>query len=136
MTKRYIMTDFITEIDGVTLHRIRSLENFYVKSSGKFVRYGELGGFIEHEGNLKQDVYDSSWIAEDVKVYGNAKVYDGAFVKGNLRIHGTAIIKGNVIVTGFRKEISESRIEGSYDVGPMVYEFDSSLPSWLQEVKW
>ncbi|UNF53002.1 hypothetical protein MNL01_04770 [Bartonella krasnovii] len=59
MGKKYELTDETTEVGDHTLHRIRALRDF-----GN-VQVGDLGGFIEYEGNLSH--------------LGNCWVYDDAY---------------------------------------------------------
>jgi hypothetical protein len=61
--KKYEMTDETKIVDGHTLHRIRAL----VDIPRRGVKAGDLGGWIESEGNLSQ--YDSEWIDGNVTVY-------------------------------------------------------------------
>lgn len=64
--------DTIT-VSGVELYRIRALITF-----GN-VKKGDLGGYIQSEGNLRNifesDDEDFSWVYDNAKVYGNARVY-------------------------------------------------------------
>ncbi|GAA5111987.1 hypothetical protein [Bartonella jaculi] len=62
--KKYELTDETIEIRGKTLHRIRALRDF------SDVEKGDLGGYIEREGNLSHE--DSCWVYYNAKVYGNA----------------------------------------------------------------
>ena len=50
-----------------TLYRIRALKQF------GDVRKGELGGYIEHEGNLSQTGF--SWVYDNSMVLENAHVF-------------------------------------------------------------
>ncbi|WP_375627124.1 MULTISPECIES: hypothetical protein [unclassified Bartonella] len=54
MQKKYEFTDETTEVDGKTLHRIRALRDF----GG--IKADDLGGLIEHEGNLSHE--GNCWI--------------------------------------------------------------------------
>ena len=70
--KKYELTD-ITKTENifgkpVTLHRIRALKDF-----GN-VKAGDLGGWVEHEGNLSQD--GDCWIYYPAIVCGTAKLED------------------------------------------------------------
>ena len=57
---------------------------FQIKALISFgnVKEGDLGGYIEKEGNLDHD--GNAW------VYGNAKVYGNAWVYGNAKVYGNA----------------------------------------------
>ena len=81
MKKFELTSEFITNIFGTKLFRIKALIEF-----GN-VKAGELGGFVEKEENLSQD--------------GNAWVYDNACVCGNACVYGDA---GYATVHGFGSE--------------------------------
>ncbi len=77
MKKFELTSEFVTNIFGTKLFRIKALIAF-----GN-VEAGELGGYIEKEENLSQD--------GDAWVYGNAEVCGNAWVYGNAHyatIHG------------------------------------------------
>ena len=83
MKKFELTSEFITNIFGTKLFRIKALIEF-----GN-VKAGELGGFVEKEENLNHEgnarVYGNAW------VYGNARVCDDARVYGNAdyaTVHG------------------------------------------------
>ena len=76
MKKFELTSEFVTNIFGTKLFRIKSLVEF-----GN-IKAGELGGYIEKEENLDQD--GNAW------VYGNAKVYGNAWVCGNAEVCGNA----------------------------------------------
>ena len=69
MKKFELTSEFITNIFGTKLFRIKALCEF-----GN-VKAGELGGFLEKEENLSND--------GDAWVYGNASVSGDAWVYGN-----------------------------------------------------
>ena len=104
MKKFELTSEFITNIFGTKLFRIKALIEF-----GN-VKAGELGGFVEKEENLSQDgnawvydnarVYGDACVCGDARVYGNAWVYDNARVYGNARVHGNAWVYGNACVCG------------------------------------
>ena len=76
MKKFELTSEFITNVLGTKLFRIKALVEFGDVSAG------ELGGYIEKEGNLSQD--GSAWVS------GNARVYGNAWVSGNARVYGNA----------------------------------------------
>ncbi|EJF77433.1 hypothetical protein MCQ_01517 [Candidatus Bartonella washoeensis Sb944nv] len=82
--KKYEFTYATIEVDGRTLYRIRALRDF-----GN-VKKGDLGGLIEHEGNLSHDgncwVDDNALVYGDAKAYGNARVFDNAQVYDNAHV--------------------------------------------------
>ena len=104
MKKFELTSEFITNIFGTKLFRIKALIEF-----GN-VKAGELGGFVEKEENLSQDgnawVYDSARMYGDACVYGDARVYgdacvcDNAWVYDNARVYGDACVCGDARVCG------------------------------------
>ena len=71
MKKFELTAEFVTNVFGKKLFRIKALVAF-----GN-VEKGELGGFIEKEDNLSHD--DNAWVYGDARVYDDA---DYAVVKG------------------------------------------------------
>ena len=86
MKKFELTAEFVTNVFGKKLFRIKALVAF-----GN-VEKGELGGFIEKEDNLSHD--DNAW------VYGNAWVFGNARVSGNAQVSGNALVSGNAQVSG------------------------------------
>ena len=70
MKKFELTSEFITNISGTKLFRIKALVEF-----GN-IKAGELGGYIEKEENLDQD--GDAWVYGDAEVWGNAKVCGNA----------------------------------------------------------
>ncbi len=66
---------------GRTVKRIRAL----IAINALGVAPGELGGYIESEGNLQ--VYGNAWVS------GNAWVYGNAWVSGDARVSGDAQVE-------------------------------------------
>ena len=67
MEKKFILTDeFVINGFGVKLFRIKCVKSF------KYANEGDLGGFIEKEGNLEQS--GNAWVYGNAQVYGNAKI--------------------------------------------------------------
>ena len=105
MKKFELTSEFITNIFGTKLFRIKALIEF-----GN-VKAGELGGFVEKEENLSQDgnawVYDSARVYDNARVCGDARVYGDACVCGNARVCGDACVYGDAgyaTVHGFGSE--------------------------------
>ena len=80
MDKKYELTNETREFQGRVLHRIRALKDF------GSVRAGDLGGWVEKEGNLSQ--------------LGACWVYENALVCGKARVGGKAQVYGNAAITG------------------------------------
>ena len=80
-SKKYelLNTDTI-EFGGITLFRIKALISF-----GN-VKKGELGGYVEKEGNLCHS--GNAWVSDNAKVYGNAEVTGDAWVFDNVKVTG------------------------------------------------
>ena len=75
MKKFELTSEFITNIFGTKLFRIRALVEF------GDVEAGELGGYLEKEENLDHD--GDAWVYGDAQVYGDARVYGDAQVYGD-----------------------------------------------------
>lgn len=83
MKKFELTAEFVTNVFGKKLFRIKALVAF-----GN-VEKGELGGFIEKEDNLSHD--GDAWVFGNARVSGNARVYDDAQVSGDADY---AVVKG------------------------------------------
>lgn len=88
----------------VTLHRIKAVVEF------RFVKVGDLGGWIEKEENLSHE--ENAW------VYGNAEVRGNAWVCGNAKVFSTdhvlvigAIGSRNDFTTFFRDKDNEITVK-------------------------
>ena len=75
MKKFELTNEFITNMFGTKLFRIRALVEF------GDVEAGELGGYVEKESNLGHD--DNAWVHDNAWVYGDAQVSGDARVCGN-----------------------------------------------------
>ena len=104
MEKKYVLTDETKTVWGVPLHRIRALRNF------GDVHQGDLGGWIEREGNLSHD--GNCWVADDATVLGNAKVRDDAIVKGSAEVKDSAKVENLAVVDGHAHIRDNARVKG------------------------
>lgn len=104
MKKFELTTESITFL-GRKLFRIKALISF------GDVEAGELGGYIEKEGNLSHE--GNAWVCGNARVYGNAwvggnaRVSDNAWVSGNARVCGDARVSGDAdiaTISGFGSE--------------------------------
>ena len=98
MAKKFELTaEFVTNIFGKKLFRIKALMAF------GDVKVGELGGYLEKEENLAHDgnawVCGNAWVSGDARVSGNAWVYGDARVYGNAQVYGDARVYGNARVS-------------------------------------
>ena len=78
MKKFELTNEFVTNMFGTKLFRIRALVEF------GDVEAGELGGYVEKESNLGHDdnarVYGNAWVSDNAWVYGDAQVSGDAWV--------------------------------------------------------
>jgi hypothetical protein len=108
MSQKYEFTGETKIEFGVKLRRIRAL----VAIAAIGVAVGDLGGWIEKEGNLSQ-VYGNAWVS------GNARVSGDARVSGNARVYGDAQVYGDAWVSRLECAIAAScpqlpRLSGQY----------------------
>ena len=92
MKKFELTAEYVTNIFGKKLFRIKALVEF-----GN-VKEGDLGGFVEKESNIDDD--GNAWVSGNAQVFGNAKVFGNAQVYGNAKVFGNAWISGNAQVYG------------------------------------
>ena len=92
MKKFKLTSEFIVDISGVKLFRIKALIEF-----GN-VKAGDLGGYIEKEENLSH--MGNAWVSGNAQVFGNARVSGNAQVSGNARVSGDARVFGDARVSG------------------------------------
>lgn len=151
--RKYTFTGRTKEFEGHTLRQIK-----YIRKSSdkvKWFKKGDIGGWIEHEGNLSHD--GDCFLAEKAMVFGNAKVtetalvgnwgilQDNALIKGDvLVIAGTVgadtVITGEVVVTGeskvfffdtgfssTSKEVDEANISGNGRIKDCLIEATGSI---------
>ena len=85
--KKYELTAESIVKFGRTLFRIKALVSF-----GN-VEEGELGGFVEQEGNLDQS--GNAWVSGDAWVGGNAVVRGNTVVRGNAVVGGKTWVREN-----------------------------------------
>ena len=104
MDKKYELTGEPLLYGGVKLHRIRAVRDFTL-CNGATVRAGELGGWLENDGNLSH--LGSAWVCGDAMVYGSAMVCGDAMVSGDARVCGSARVTSSAMVCG------SARVSGS-----------------------
>lgn len=91
--KKFKLTsEFIVDISGVKLFRIKALIEF-----GN-VKAGDLGGYIEKEENLSH--MGNAWVSGNAQVSGDARVSGNARVSGDAQVFGDARVSGNAQVSG------------------------------------
>ena len=113
MKKFELTNEFVTNMFGTKLFRIRALVEF------GDVEAGELGGYVEKESNLGHDdnawVYGNAQVSGDARVYGNALVYGNAWVHGDAQVSGDARVYGNAWVYGDAQVSGDARVYGNGD---------------------
>ena len=108
MKKFELTAEFVTNVFGKKLFRIKALVAF------GDVEKGELGGFIEKEDNLSHD--DNAWVSGNAWVYGDARVSGNAWVSGNARVYGDAWVYDNAWVSGNAWVYGDARVSGNAQV--------------------
>ena len=88
---KYELTD---ETNGSGLRRIRALRD--IPRYG--VNEGDLGGWVESEGNLTQE--GDCWVFDDAQVFGNARVSDTALIYGDAQVFGNAQVFNAAVCGG------------------------------------
>ena len=84
MNKKYELTDDSIVINGKTLYRIRALRGF------GDVKKGDIGGYIEKEGNLSH--LNNCWVYDYAKVFNNAVVLDDARLCGQKSLRNNTVL--------------------------------------------
>ena len=106
--KKYELTAESIVKFGRTLFRIKALVAF------ENVEEGELGGFVEKEGNLDQS--GDAWVSGDAQVYGDALVSGNARVYGDARVSGNALVSGDAWVSGDARVYGDAWVSGNAQV--------------------
>ena len=121
MKKFELTTESITNEAGKKLFRIKALIDF------GDVKAGELGGYVEKEGNVSQD--DNAWVSGDAEVFGNAKVYGDAEVFGNAKVYGDARVYDNAKVYGDARVYDNAWVFGDAKVSGRAWVFGNARAS-------
>lgn len=119
MNKKYILTDETRLVEGRTLHRIKALAGFdtgFLK-----VKAGELGGWIQWEGNLSHEgtawVFDDACIMDSGKIVNSAKVYETAIVRDKAVVAGTAVVCEHALIRDTAVVFGHALVGGNAIVG-------------------
>ena len=114
MKKFKLTSEFIVDISGVKLFRIKALIEF-----GN-VKAGDLGGYIEKEENLSHMgnawVSGNAQVSGDARASGDARVSGNAQVSGDARVSGNAQVSGNAWVFGDAQASGDARVSGNAQV--------------------
>ena len=121
MKKFELTTESITNEAGKKLFRIKALIDF------GDVKAGELGGYVEKEGNVSQD--DNAWVSGDAEVFGNAKVYGDARVYDNAKVYGDARVYDNAKVYGDARVYDNAWVFGDAKVSGRAWVFGNARAS-------
>ena len=89
---KYKLIKKSTKHYGTKLYLIRALKSF------GDVKKGDLGGYIEKEGNLSQE--GNAWVYDDAKVFDNAKIFGNAQIYSNVKVYRDAQVYDNALVSG------------------------------------
>lgn len=128
MGKKYILTDETCIWGKRTLYRIKAIRDF------RNVKKGDLGGFIEKEGNLSQE--GECWVYDNARVYGEAEVFEDAYVSGyakvcdnatifsHAKIFDNACVYGNATVGGIAVVSEQACVYGNAYVGGAAHIYD------------
>lgn len=94
----------LSNFNNITLYRIQRCLT------------GELGGYVEYEGNLSQE--GDCWVGGDAHVFengrvsGNAHVMDRCMVFGCSEVYDNAIVRDDAQVLGCTKVYGSARVYG------------------------
>lgn len=118
-SKKYEVTDISKQLDnGVTVYRIRALNDVYTSDGKLIAPKGALGGWVQGTGNLSQG--DGAWVHDDATVYGSAVVKDDAQVAQQAEVSGNAFVYGSPLIYG------EAKIHGRTWVGGTSWVYDKA----------
>ena len=90
------------------LHRIRALRDI-----GKEVKAGDLGGFVEHEGNLSFEPGDDAWIFDDAIAAGEGCVDKGSVLRERAVVCDCAYVSHVTEMTGDSRAEDDAYIRGA-----------------------
>ena len=106
--QKYEITDIAHE-KYPFLHRIRALRDI-----GPTVKAGDLGGFVEHEGNLSFDsADDEAWIAHDAIAANAACVEGGSLLRDRAVVCGEAHVRGGAVLLDDARVEDHAIIDGA-----------------------
>ena len=104
---KYGITD-IAHPDDKELHRIVALRNI-----GTEVKAGDLGGYVQSQGNLSYQNGDDAWIYDDAIVKGFAFVADNSQIRNHAEISGFANIGGAALICGHAVATDNALVHGA-----------------------
>ena len=132
MTPKYEITD-IKHPEYSYLSRIRALRNIPRVNA----KAGDLGGYIEHEGNLSQEedcwisddsvVYRNAQVSEDAHIFEHSYVFENAKVCENARIFNKVWVYGNASVSGNAQVYGDTWVSGDAIINEGMIIFGKGL---------
>ena len=102
------------EITGIAhekypfLHRIRALRDI-----GSEIKAGDLGGFVESEGNLSFEAEDDAWIFNDAIAAGEGCVDKGSVLRERAIVCGCAYASHGTEMSGDSRAEDDAYIRGA-----------------------
>ena len=102
------------EITGIAhekypfLHRIRALRDI-----GSELKAGDLGGFVESEGNLSFEAEDDAWIFNDAIAAGEGHVDKGSVLRERAIVCGCAYASHGTEMSGDSRAEDDAYIRGA-----------------------
>ena len=102
------------EITGIAhekypfLHRIRGLRDI-----GSEIKAGDLGGFVECEGNLSFEAEDDAWIFNDAIAAGEGHVDKGSVLRERAIVCGCAYASHGTEMSGDSRAEDDAYIRGA-----------------------
>lgn len=105
--QKYEITDIAHE-KYPFLHRIRALRDI-----GAAVKAGDLGGFVEHEGNLSFEPGDDTWVYDNAIIAGNGYADMGTAVKVRAVVCGNAYASYGSMLFGDARAEDDAYIRGA-----------------------
>ena len=107
MNAKYEITDIAHE-KYPFLHRIRALRDI-----GSEVKAGDLGGFVESEGNLSFEAEDDAWIFNDAIAAGEGHVDKGSVLRERAIVCGCAYASHGTEMSGDSRAEDDAYIRGA-----------------------
>ena len=107
MNAKYEITDMAHE-KYPFLHRIRALRDI-----GSEVKAGNLGGFVESEGNLSFEAEDDAWIFNDAIAAGEGHVDKGSVLRERAIVCGCAYASHGTEMSGDSRAEDDAYIRGA-----------------------
>ena len=89
------------------LHRVRALRDI-----GTDVKAGDLGGFVEHEGNLSFEPGDDAWIYNDAIAAGDSVVEKGSVLRTRAVVCGSACVSHGSVLFGDARAEDDAYLRG------------------------